>query len=482
MELIPEFYYLPDFLENKNKFNFGTRQAGEPINDAVLPPWAHSSTLEFILKHKQALESDYVSEHLHEWIDLIFGYKQQGKPAEEALNVFYYLTYEGAVDIDSITDPVEKAATISQINNFGQTPKQLFDKPHPKRNVTTLSSPFYAHVPIYSMVVKEMNNPVGQIRQPSGDKLMAMGLNKLLLPPNFTRHVSWGLPDFSVRAWHGDKLVHILENNHDGQIICMTCTEDGRICVSGGVDTVVCVYKVQRGKQLILTKRLCGHLGTVLCVAASRPHSVIVSGSEDQTCIIWDLNRLSYVRQLAHHEGPISCVALHDVAGEIVSCSGSVVNIWSINGDLLISCRTSQNPADTISCCLWSKAPEWLYENVLITGHRDGKIRVWIRESKLVTVDVENGKPVKKFQSVLSQKTQFTNGLHTTPIMALCLSGDCQRLFSGDAEGKIVCWAETDLSTKPKAWSLVNASDLITMFKTTAMGAKDKDSWGNLKE
>lgn len=42
-----------------------------------------------------------MSAHLHEWIDLIFGYKQRGPAAEEALNVFYYCTYEGGHALDS---------------------------------------------------------------------------------------------------------------------------------------------------------------------------------------------------------------------------------------------------------------------------------------------------------------------------------------------------------------------------------------------
>ena len=40
-----------------------------------------------------------MSAHLHEWIDLIFGYKQTGKEALKAHNVFHYLFYEGTVGI-----------------------------------------------------------------------------------------------------------------------------------------------------------------------------------------------------------------------------------------------------------------------------------------------------------------------------------------------------------------------------------------------
>eukprot|EP00210_Caulerpa_lentillifera_P008159 g7792.t1 len=134
-ELIPEFY-LPntDFLVNKSQLALGKRQNGKSINDVELPLWAESP-LDFLAKNRAALESEFVSRNLHNWINLIFGSHQKGETAITAKNVFYYLSYEGAVDIEQVEDPIERKGLEAQINEFGQTPKQLFKHPHPPRLV-----------------------------------------------------------------------------------------------------------------------------------------------------------------------------------------------------------------------------------------------------------------------------------------------------------------------------------------------------------
>ncbi|KAK3036326.1 hypothetical protein RJ639_031733 [Escallonia herrerae] len=131
-ELVPELFYLPEILTNENSIDFGTTQLGEKLDSVRLPPWAENP-VDFIHKHRMALESEHVSAHLHEWIDLIFGYKQRGKEAILANNVFFYITYEGTVDIDKILDPVQQRATQDQIAYFGQTPSQLLTVPHLKK-------------------------------------------------------------------------------------------------------------------------------------------------------------------------------------------------------------------------------------------------------------------------------------------------------------------------------------------------------------
>jgi hypothetical protein len=132
-ELTPEFYSLPEFLVNADGRDFGAAQDGAAVHDVELPPWAKGSPHEFVRVMREALESDVVSASLHEWVDLVFGCAQQGREAVRRKNVFHHLTYEGSVDLNAIADPARRAAAEAHVMNFGQTPAQLFRKPHPRR-------------------------------------------------------------------------------------------------------------------------------------------------------------------------------------------------------------------------------------------------------------------------------------------------------------------------------------------------------------
>ncbi|MGH0131459.1 UNVERIFIED_CONTAM: hypothetical protein FKN15_014968 [Acipenser sinensis] len=131
-ELIPEFFYLPEFLVNREGFDFGVRQNSERVNHVNLPPWARNDPRLFILIHRQALESDQVSQTLCQWIDLVFGHKQKGKAAVHAINVFHPATYFG-MDVSAVEDPVQRRALETMIKTYGQTPRQLFNAGHMSR-------------------------------------------------------------------------------------------------------------------------------------------------------------------------------------------------------------------------------------------------------------------------------------------------------------------------------------------------------------
>ena len=48
-------------------------QDGVALGDVELPPWARGSPDAFVRLQREALECDFVSERLHQWIDLVFG-------------------------------------------------------------------------------------------------------------------------------------------------------------------------------------------------------------------------------------------------------------------------------------------------------------------------------------------------------------------------------------------------------------------------
>uniref|UniRef100_A0A2I4BEJ2 Neurobeachin-like protein 2 n=1 Tax=Austrofundulus limnaeus TaxID=52670 RepID=A0A2I4BEJ2_AUSLI len=318
-ELIPEFFYFPEFLENQNGFDLGRLQISkERVNDVVLPKWAKSPE-DFIYKHRKALESEYVSMHLHEWIDLIFGYKQKGPAAVEALNVFYYCTYEGAVDLDAITDEKERKALEGMISNFGQTPCQLLKEPHPMRltqeevekrkaqqdscplnmfdHLSDLKSFFVEgisdNVPLVKAVVPK-NQSRSFITQGSPDTMVTLSQNCLMgthgwLPYN--KNISNYFTFIKDPTVSNTKTQRFLSGPFapgvDVAAGLFVVSHDGKLLFSGGHwDNSLRVTSLVKGKTVGQHIR---HMDIVTCLATDHCGIHLISGSRDTTCMVWQV-------------------------------------------------------------------------------------------------------------------------------------------------------------------------------------------------
>jgi len=119
---------------------------------------------------------------------------------------------------------------------------------------------------------------------------------------------------------------------------------------------------------------------------------------------------------------------MNDVTGEIASCSGTYINIWSVNGDLLTFKKCSNSSGDLITECAVSKGAEWVEtQNVFITGHKNGSVRVW-----LSSYGTSTKRDLVMIWSAVNQ--------HTSPITALYVANDLKRLFTGEESGRIYVW------------------------------------------
>ncbi|KAM7358806.1 neurobeachin-like protein 1 isoform 2-T3 [Cochliomyia hominivorax] len=315
-ELIPEFFYFPEFLKNMNKFDLGHLQiTKEKVDDVILPPWA-TTPEEFIAIHRRALESEYVSQNLHNWIDLIFGYKQKGPKAAEALNVFYYCSYEGAVDLDKITNPVEREAVEGMINNFGQVPSQLMRDPHPRRLTQEETSikllraelkrpdltQFLDKVVQYYCEISTPKDPIVYLSPPrspprsflqlSPDMLVSISKSCILgcnswMSYDKERGFLLEIDATTTNLKNRKRIFGPLHPSQMPHSQMFAVSTDGKLLYAGGIwDNSLRVYSLHKGKTLASVTR---HLDIITCLALDNCGSYLVTGSRDCTCIIWSI-------------------------------------------------------------------------------------------------------------------------------------------------------------------------------------------------
>lgn len=377
-ELIPEFFFLSSFLHDTNDVNVGFLKPKEgamptSIDSVQLPPWA-SSPQAFIQMNRLALESDYVSAHLHEWVDLIFGHKQLGQDAVDAHNVFYYTSYEGNIDIDSIADPTLKQSVQMQIREFGQTPSRLFTTPHPvrlsleesqkaKRNalaslVATALTGASAEQE-WKPTAADLGKTIALTMRPNtvaysdlisihvdskNERFILVFMDGLVQTVGFkiprgkrfplSLSVQWNEADVINSAQKKEE--HSLENSASAPGLdpgqnCFAYLDTAKVLFNcGSWDRSLTLSSV--ASSISSLQSVQEHTDVVTCLALSQDHESLISASRDCNVLVWDVEDFALKKKdnavapkpkfvLFGHDDDINSVAVNSDLSVIVSAS-----------------------------------------------------------------------------------------------------------------------------------------------------------------
>ncbi|XP_063239810.1 neurobeachin isoform X3 [Bacillus rossius redtenbacheri] len=462
-ELIPEFFFLPEMFVNTNRYRLGQQEDGTAVGDVELPGWC-SSPEEFVRINRMALESEFVSCQLHQWIDLVFGYKQRGPEAVRATNVFYYLTYEGSVDMDTITDPVMREAIENQVRNFGQTPSQLLMEPHPPRSsamhlspmmfssipddvcmtmkfvsnspVCHISANTYPQLPLPSVVtvttgqqfaVNRWNSSyAASVQSPSYAEAPQSPAANLPLSMDPVLSQTGNSANSAQRRHLGDNFSQKLRIRSN----CFVTTVDSRFLVACGFwDNSFRVFSTETAK---IVQIVFGHYGVVTCLSRSECNVTsdcyVASGSADCTVLLWHWNARTQTivgegeaptprATLTGHQQPVASVVISAELGLVVSGSqDGPVLVHTTFGDLL---RSLEPPAGFASP-----------ENIAMS--REGVIVVNYERGRVAAFTV-NGKRLR-------------HESHNDNLQCLLLSRDGEYLMTGGDKGIVEVWRTFSLA------------------------------------
>uniref|UniRef100_A0A0M3I438 BEACH domain-containing protein n=1 Tax=Ascaris lumbricoides TaxID=6252 RepID=A0A0M3I438_ASCLU len=323
-ELIPEFYCLPEFLLNKEHLNMGVRQNGDVVNDVILQKWCAGSARLFILIHRQALESPIVTASLHSWIDLIFGYKQTGQAAVQAINVFHPATYRGGIQEDTSAkhDPLSLSALRTMVRTYGQMPTQLFLSPH----------------------LPHLTAKANHLSRRKSPNLLDSVVG-----------VRWGEFVGSLESESGTPTVVLKQRGP---------REMGHISHLLGL------------QQCKFETTLYGHDNALCTISVCSEYAVAVSGCSEGKVCVWDTNRLSFVRTLVtsgSDAAKLTCISTItcDIAVVFQSGYGSRVCLYTVNGDLVGRLETDI----TVTALGMTSLPEGTAVSCLALGMQNGIVR-----------------------------------------------------------------------------------------------------------
>ncbi len=173
---------------------------------------------------------------------------------------------------------------------------------------------------------------------------------------------------------------------------------------------------------------LYGHQGRVEDICHSKEWGIVVSASNDCTCIIWDTRKPGYVMSISSSESvAFKKVVISPTCGDIVAVTEtSDLCLFSINGNPIAK-KASVEPS--ITALAFSSAPEGISVNVIATGHaKSGVIRLWSSWDLTPVRDIDCE-------------------IHDFPIVSLAFSLDSRHIYASFSDGHLVIFEKASTSS-----------------------------------
>ncbi|OHS94993.1 Beige/BEACH domain containing protein [Tritrichomonas foetus] len=338
LELVPECYFIPEMLENKNGLVFNSSAINQrDISDVTLPPWCRSP-IEFVEIMRDALESDIVSSSLNEWIDLIWGFRRQGKPGFEKFNILQDIVFDFNPE-EYMHDYLLMKAMSDQIHNCGQAPLQLFTNPHPKRKV-------FCSMKELSLHYLCEKSPEDDMRKPSNNQFVFINNDSICLARN-----SMTLFSFRFASEIKPKTIDVY----------------GSKFVTGHRLPLINHWTMtSKGLKYLATLR--GRLTEIKCVLIDPTMAIILAGHCDGYISIFSTNPHQFIREIhGNSDAPIEMLRVIPSKSSILTFQKensemTVITLWTINGAMLAVMKIPDNVID----CKVSNFPEGTRRNIIV--------------------------------------------------------------------------------------------------------------------
>ena len=337
LELVPEFYFIPEMLENKNNIVFNTSPINKKdISTVDLPPWSRSP-IEFVKIMRDALESDIVSSSLNEWIDLIWGCRRQGKQGYERFNIIQDIVFDFNPE-EYMNDYLLMEAMIDQMHNCGQAPKQLFTSLHPKRKI--FSS------------MKEITLQYVCEKSQEDDFLKVSNSSTIYIRNN----------SICISRGHGKPITFQFAND----IQPIAIDSYGHNLVTGHKLPLINHWTYSnKGLKYISTLR--GHLSEIKCVLIQPVTAIILSGHVDGYISLFSTTPPQFIREIhCNSDSPIIMIKVVQSTSNFITFQRNnnmtIITLWTINGTMISVIKIPEEIID----CIISNFDEGTRRNIII--------------------------------------------------------------------------------------------------------------------